>query len=140
MNRRRTEPANGIVNAACIGPALDPRRRDWRNSPHERLTEPRALANIMLENAPERVGVCGAFQTRRQHPNAAIWSRPRTPRYRVSVLRELDSTHIVETTVALQKRIDERFEGSGLGKVAKELGDVAREAASVAEWLGRPIW
>jgi len=58
----------------------------------------------------------------------------------VSVLRELDSTHIVETTIALQRRIDERFEGSGLGKVAKELGDVAREAASVSEWLGRPIW
>jgi len=56
------------------------------------------------------------------------------------VLRQLDATHIVDTTTALQRRIDERFEGSGLGKVAKELGDVAREARAVATWLARPIW
>jgi len=42
--------------------------------------------------------------------------------------------------MALQRRIDERFEGSGLGKVAKELGEVAREARAVAVWLARPIW
>jgi len=56
------------------------------------------------------------------------------------VLRELDASHIVDTAAALQRRIDERFEGSGLGRVAKELGEVAREARAVAVWLARPIW
>ncbi|HEY6728410.1 MAG TPA: hypothetical protein VI197_30575 [Polyangiaceae bacterium] len=56
------------------------------------------------------------------------------------MLRQLDATHIVDTANALSRRIDERFEGSGLGKVARELGDVAREARAVALWLARPIW
>lgn len=69
-----------------------------------------------------------------------IWPAQATARYRECVLRELDATHIVDTATALSRRIDERFEGSGLGKVADELGEVARQARAVALWLARPIW
>jgi len=40
----------------------------------------------------------------------------------------------------LQRRIEERFDGSGLSRVAKELKQVAEEAANLSDWLDRPIW
>jgi hypothetical protein len=52
---------------------------------------------------------------------------------------ELDPVRIVETSERLQHRIEERFPGSGLSRVAGELSDVARSAASVGDWLARPI-
>jgi hypothetical protein len=57
-----------------------------------------------------------------------------------AVYRELNPDRIVETSEMLQRRIEERFPGSSLGRLAAELRDVARAAQQVAAWLGRPIW
>jgi hypothetical protein len=53
--------------------------------------------------------------------------------------RELDVQQVVATAAILERRIQERFPSSGLGKVASELHQVAREAGDVAHWLARPI-
>jgi hypothetical protein len=55
------------------------------------------------------------------------------------VYRELSPARIVETSETLQKRIEERFPGSSLGRLARELTDVARAAQHVSAWLARPI-
>jgi hypothetical protein len=55
------------------------------------------------------------------------------------VFRELNPQRIVETSELLQKRIDERFPGSGLSRIARELTDVAKSAQQVSTWLSRPI-
>jgi hypothetical protein len=52
--------------------------------------------------------------------------------------RKLDAEKIVETVQALHARIEERFPGSGLGKVVAELLDVARETVARAEWIQKP--
>lgn len=54
--------------------------------------------------------------------------------------QQLDATQIVKTSATLQRRISERFEGSGLSQVASELHQVAQDAAMISEWLDRPIW
>lgn len=54
--------------------------------------------------------------------------------------RRLDATHIVETVTILGQRIEERFPGSGLRKVARELEDVARDAEHLSKWLGKANW
>lgn len=56
------------------------------------------------------------------------------------VLRQLDSAHLVQTAQTLVRRVEERFPESGLFRVASELHAVAREAAQVAAWLGRPLY
>jgi hypothetical protein len=56
------------------------------------------------------------------------------------VFQQLDATQIVKTSSTLQRRIEERFEGSGLSRVAQELRQVAEEAAALSDWLDRPIW
>jgi hypothetical protein len=53
--------------------------------------------------------------------------------------RELSPAHIVETAETLQRRIEERFPGSSLGRLAAELTDVARAAQQVSAWLAKPI-
>jgi hypothetical protein len=53
--------------------------------------------------------------------------------------RELSPARIIETSETLQKRIEERFPGSSLGRLASELTDVARAAQYVSSWLARPI-
>jgi hypothetical protein len=53
--------------------------------------------------------------------------------------RELDPARIVETAEVLHRRVDERFPGSSLGRVAAELCEVARSADEVSLWLSRPI-
>ena len=53
--------------------------------------------------------------------------------------RELDAKKIVETARALRQRIEERFPGSGLGRVAATVLDVSEEAASLSEWLQAPV-
>lgn len=53
---------------------------------------------------------------------------------------ELRAVHIITTIERLQQRIDERFPGSGLGRVAAELSRVARETDSIVARLRRPIW
>lgn len=52
--------------------------------------------------------------------------------------RRLDSQRIIETVETLQKRIDKRFPGSGLGRVVGELLSVARETVARTEWINRP--
>jgi hypothetical protein len=52
--------------------------------------------------------------------------------------RRLDSEKIVETVQALHVRIEERFPGSGLGKVVAELLDVAKETVARTSWIQRP--
>jgi hypothetical protein len=54
--------------------------------------------------------------------------------------RELDPTHVIDTAARLRRRVDERFPGSGLGRVAAELESVTREAASLSAWMARPNW
>jgi len=53
---------------------------------------------------------------------------------------ELRPAPIIETIVLLDRRIHERFPGAGLGKVAAELIEVARDNQSVTEALRRPLW
>ena len=57
-----------------------------------------------------------------------------------SPYRTLDDAQIRATIVRLRARIQERFPGSGLGKVADELGAVADEATANAAYLARPHW
>ncbi|HYQ16193.1 MAG TPA: hypothetical protein VEQ58_10560 [Polyangiaceae bacterium] len=57
-----------------------------------------------------------------------------------AVYRELSPARIVETSETLQKRIEERFPGSSLSRLARELAGVAQDAQQVSAWLARPIW
>ncbi len=52
--------------------------------------------------------------------------------------RKLDAEKIIETVQALHTRIEERFPGSGLGKVVGELLDVSKETVERTEWIQRP--
>ncbi len=52
--------------------------------------------------------------------------------------RTLDPDKIVASLVTLEKRIDERFPHSGLGRVCAELNGIARENKVRAERIGRP--
>src|ERR1043166_7682521 len=52
--------------------------------------------------------------------------------------RQLDPQKIIETVHALRERIEERFPGSGLGKVVAELLSVAEEAVAQTEWIQEP--
>ncbi|HSJ08832.1 MAG TPA: hypothetical protein VK928_02935 [Longimicrobiales bacterium] len=53
---------------------------------------------------------------------------------------ELSLDHILGTLATLQHRIEERFPGSGLGRVAAELHRVAAETRPVLERAARPHW
>ena len=50
----------------------------------------------------------------------------------------LEATRIVETAQRLQRRIEERFPGSGLSGVAHDVAVLADDAVEIAAWLGRP--
>jgi hypothetical protein len=52
--------------------------------------------------------------------------------------RRLDPQKIIETIKALQGRIEERFPGSGLGKVVAELQGVAEETVAQTHWIQKP--
>jgi len=52
--------------------------------------------------------------------------------------RRLDAQKIVETISVLHGRIESRFSGSGLGKVAGELLQVAKETVTRAESIQKP--
>jgi hypothetical protein len=54
--------------------------------------------------------------------------------------RALDPAKIIETLVALRARIDERFPGSGLGKVCAELTETARTSGVESARLAKPSW
>jgi hypothetical protein len=52
--------------------------------------------------------------------------------------RRLDAEKIIETVQTLHHRIESRFPGSGLGKIASELLHVARETIARADWIQKP--
>lgn len=52
--------------------------------------------------------------------------------------RRLDAEKIIETVRALHDRIEERFPGSGLGKVVTELLQVAEETVERTRWIQKP--
>ncbi len=54
------------------------------------------------------------------------------------MFRKLDPEQIVNTSNRLERRIEERFPGAGLSKLAAELSHVTREARALSEWLARP--
>ena len=51
----------------------------------------------------------------------------------------LDAGEIVRTIQQLGNRIEERFPGSGLGKVCGQLLEISQKARERAEWIARPI-
>jgi len=53
--------------------------------------------------------------------------------------RSLNAEKIADTVGNLKSRIQERFPGSGLSRVAKELEDVAHESVSRSKWVAKPI-
>jgi hypothetical protein len=52
--------------------------------------------------------------------------------------RQLDAGKIIETVKALHIRVEERFPGSGLGKVVSELQLVAEETVERTKWIQSP--
>lgn len=60
---------------------------------------------------------------------------PATMRY-----RRLDEARLLETLSTLRDRIEERFPGSGLARVAHELIGAAHEAIACVDYLRRPHW
>ncbi len=53
--------------------------------------------------------------------------------------RNLNPDHIIQTIVQLHARIQERFPGSGLSKVAAELHQIGDEAVARADWISKPL-
>jgi len=53
---------------------------------------------------------------------------------------ELDPARILETIAALERRVEERFPGSGLGRVTAELRRLAEDVEATMARLRRPIW
>jgi hypothetical protein len=56
----------------------------------------------------------------------------------VANYRRLDSQKIIETVQTLQRRIESRFPGSGLGKVVAELLEVSQETVARTQWIQKP--
>jgi len=54
--------------------------------------------------------------------------------------RRLNETLLLRTLEVLVRRIEERFPGSGLGKVGLELQSLGNDAVVNTAWLRRPIW
>jgi hypothetical protein len=53
----------------------------------------------------------------------------------------LDPVRIVETIARLRRRIDERFPGSGLGRVCATLLDIGQRTKERLDWVERPnVW
>lgn len=52
--------------------------------------------------------------------------------------RSLDSEKIIDTIGTLCRRIDERFPGSGLGRVCQELLTIAGESQKRSAWIAKP--
>src|SRR6059036_1546872 len=52
--------------------------------------------------------------------------------------RRLDSENIIATVEALQRRIAERFPGSGLGNIVSELRRIAEETVTRTAWIQKP--
>jgi hypothetical protein len=54
--------------------------------------------------------------------------------------RTLDVERVLETIQQLERRIDDRFPGSGLRRVCGELEDIANETKNKLERIKRPNW
>jgi hypothetical protein len=67
-------------------------------------------------------------------------STSRTRRTAVQIYRQLDPQQIHDTALTLERRISERFTGSGLSQVACELVAIAQETKSRIEALRSPHW
>jgi hypothetical protein len=52
----------------------------------------------------------------------------------------LDGTQVLATVRRLHARIEERFPGSGLGRVAAEVQQIGQETAALVDYLARPHW
>ena len=59
--------------------------------------------------------------------------------YLRAMYRSLNPEHIIQTICQLYDRIQERFPGSGLSKVAAELQQIGNEAVARAEWISKPL-
>lgn len=69
----------------------------------------------------------GAASPSREHPGRSALS--------------LDPDRIVETIALLRRRIDERFPGSGLGRVCATLLDIGERTRERLDWVERPnLW
>ena len=71
---------------------------------------------------------------------AAAVSVPERPTFPPNSFRNLVGARIAETATALQRRIAQRFPGSGLSQLAYEVEKVARESVGLSSWLARPHW
>ena len=54
--------------------------------------------------------------------------------------RSLNPAAIIETIDQLRARVEERFPGAGLSKVAVELQLIGNQAVGRAAWIGQPQW
>lgn len=54
--------------------------------------------------------------------------------------RSLDSTKIIDTLLTLQKRIEQRFPGSGLSRVCSEVVGLAQQTSERIVAVSQPIW
>ena len=61
-------------------------------------------------------------------------------KFPVGKYSELDPVHILNTLQGVERRIEEHFPGSGLGKVAVELQAVGHAIVRLSDRLRRPIW
>jgi len=71
-------------------------------------------------------------------PRLGILYAPVLMEETVAKYRRLDSQKIVETVQTLQRRIEGRFPGSGLGRIAAELLSVAQETIARIHWIQKP--
>ena len=55
-----------------------------------------------------------------------------------ATFRRLEADKIIETVTSLHARIEDRFPGSGLGKVVAELLQVAEETVGRTRWIQKP--
>lgn len=53
---------------------------------------------------------------------------------------ELQGRHIIETIQRLERRISQRFPGSGLSQVSARLGELAGQSGAEIERVRRPLW
>jgi hypothetical protein len=51
----------------------------------------------------------------------------------------LDADRVVETVAELHRRIEQRFPGSGLGRVGGQLLNIATQARERSDWITKPI-
>lgn len=65
----------------------------------------------------------------------------RSPEHLSKAALALDPDRIVETIAILRRRIDERFPGSGLGRVCATLLDIGEKTKERLDWVERPnLW